>query len=206
MFHGECFAKPPRSCCPALEKGAKVAAMQKIAYLFLAAVMIVLDQLSKWAVTQKIIAPLVDTEGAPLGLVEWYIYPPGQLAYAEKYALPFLNWVMVWNKGVSFGMFNEDSHYGPLLLIVLSFVISLWFLIWLFRTKIPFQAFAISLVIGGALGNVIDRFRFGAVIDFLDFHIFGYHWPAFNIADSCIVVGVMLLILYSLFFEKSVQP
>ena len=138
-------------------------------------------------------------------LVEWFANAPLRLTYAQTEILPFFNIVMVWNQGVSFGLFNQTANYGPLMLVALSCFITLWFVIWLFRKPSPVQSFAIALVISGAVGNVIDRLRFGAVIDFLDFHIAGYHWPAFNVADSCIVVGVILLIIYSLFFEKSFQ-
>jgi signal peptidase II len=109
---------------------------------------------------------------------------------------------MVWNKGVSFGLFNHDTDYGPLLLTSLSLVISAVFLVWLFRTNSAVQLCGIAMVIGGAIGNVIDRLRFGAVIDFLDFHAAGWHWPAFNLADSSIVIGIFILILYAIFFEE----
>lgn len=102
-------------------------------------------------------------------------------------------------------MLRNDLDYGPYLLIALSFIISIGFLIWLFRTENPVHRLGIALVIGGAIGNVFDRFRFGAVFDFLDFHIFGFHWPAFNIADSAIVIGVFILMIYTFLFEKNLQ-
>lgn len=119
--------------------------------------------------------------------------------------LPFLNWVTVWNRGVSFGLFSNDLDYGPYLLIALSLVISIGFGIWAFRTHDRVHHIGIAMVIGGAIGNVIDRFRFGAVFDFIDVHAFGYHWPAFNIADSAICVGVFILMIYAFLFEKHVQ-
>ena len=119
--------------------------------------------------------------------------------------LPFLNWVTVWNRGVSFGLFSNDLDYGPYLLIALSVVISIGFAVWAFRTSDKIHHIGISLVIGGAIGNVIDRFRFGAVFDFIDVHAFGYHWPAFNIADSAICIGVFILMIYAFLFEKHVQ-
>jgi signal peptidase II len=116
---------------------------------------------------------------------------------------PFLNLVVVWNKGVSFGLFNAPSEYGPYILIAMSSAISVWFLIWLFQIRDRLQSIALSLVIGGAIGNIIDRVQFGAVYDFLDFHVAGFHWPAFNIADSTIVIGVGLLLFHALFLDKS---
>ena len=73
---------------------------------------------------------------------------------------------------------------------------------WLSRVESPLLAGAISLIIGGAVGNVIDRIRFGAVVDFLDFHIGSWHWPAFNIADSAICVGVAVMLLDGLLLRR----
>ncbi len=112
---------------------------------------------------------------------------------------PFFNLVLAWNKGISFGMFNTDTAYGPWLLTGLAVVIVIALGIWLWRADTRWVALALGLVIGGAVGNVVDRVRFGAVVDFLDVHAFGYHWPAFNVADSAICVGAAILILESLF-------
>lgn len=111
---------------------------------------------------------------------------------------PFLNLVMVWNRGVTFGMLSGAPEWIPWLLIALALCISVVLAIWLRRADAALLACGLGAVIGGALGNVVDRLRFGAVFDFLDFHAFGYHWPAFNVADSAIVVGVALMILDSL--------
>jgi signal peptidase II len=108
---------------------------------------------------------------------------------------PFFNFVMVWNTGVSFGLFQEDSSSRSWTLIAVSLVVMLWLLWWLWRVQSALVATALGMIIGGAIGNVIDRYRFGAVFDFLDFHAFGRHWPAFNLADSAIVIGVLLLLL-----------
>jgi signal peptidase II len=108
---------------------------------------------------------------------------------------PFLNLVVVWNRGVSFGMFASAAALMPWLLsgLALAVVVALGF--WLRRVTHPLLGVALGLIIGGALGNVIDRVRFGAVVDFLDFHALGYHWPAFNVADSAICVGAALLLV-----------
>lgn len=108
---------------------------------------------------------------------------------------PFFNLVMVWNTGVSFGMFSEDSAHRAWTLIAVSFLVTAWLLWWLWRNRSSFVAVSLGMIIGGAMGNVIDRYRFGAVFDFLDFHAFGWHWPAFNVADSAIVIGVLLLLV-----------
>ncbi|WP_341896242.1 signal peptidase II [Ferrovibrio terrae] len=108
---------------------------------------------------------------------------------------PFFNLVMVWNSGVSFGLFQEDSDFRSWTLIGVALGVLVWLGLWLWRCQSGLVAAALGLIIGGAIGNVIDRLRFGAVFDFLDFHAFGQHWPAFNLADSAIVVGVVLLLI-----------
>lgn len=117
--------------------------------------------------------------------------------------LPFFNLVEVWNSGVSFGMFRNLA-YGQWILSVVSVVITLVMLGWLWRAQSAWMASALSLMIGGAVGNLIDRVRFGAVADYLDFHAFGYHWPAFNITDMAICAGAFLLIADSLLKKTSI--
>lgn len=118
----------------------------------------------------------------------------------------FFNLVMVWNHGISFGMFNDgDPHqYQPMMLSLLSIAIVTILLLWLKKAETKWQVWGLGLVIGGALGNVIDRLIYGAVADFLDFYVGTYHWPAFNLADSFICVGVFLLVLEGLFAKKAV--
>lgn len=175
--------------------------MHKISYLIFAFFLFIIDQLSKWSITEYMIRPAKEGADSSLGLIEWYLSSPARLGFTSIEILPFFNIVMVWNRGVSFGMFNNLSEYGPWILSGLSLAISAVFLVWLFRSSSRLQSLAIALVISGAIGNVVDRVRFGAVIDFLDFHAFGYHWPAFNVADSAICIGVFLLIIQSFFFE-----
>lgn len=112
--------------------------------------------------------------------------------------LPFFDLVLVHNRGVTFGLLASDHPAGRWLLILLAGAISAVLLVWLTRAQGRTQAVALGLIIGGALGNVADRLRHGAVTDFLDFHAQGYHWPAFNLADSGIVLGVVLLLMVEL--------
>lgn len=112
----------------------------------------------------------------------------------------FFNLVLVYNRGVSFGLFSNDSAYGPFILAGMAVVIA--GLIWHFlfrRAEYKLMVFACALVIGGAFGNALDRVLYGAVVDFLDFHAMGYHWPAFNIADCAIVCGAVLIAFDGLF-------
>lgn len=114
---------------------------------------------------------------------------------------PFFNLVMGWNRGISFGLFNQDSPANAWVLTAIAAVIVAALLVWLSRGGRPMVVVGIGLVIGGAVGNAADRMRFGAVADFLDFHAFGVHWPAFNVADSAITVGAALLLADALFSQ-----
>ncbi|HYN39223.1 MAG TPA: signal peptidase II [Rhodospirillales bacterium] len=131
--------------------------------------------------------------------VKWWILEHVMMPPRVIEVTSFFNLVMTWNRGVSFGLFNTDSPYNALILSIVAGVIAVALLIWLARADRPVLAYGLGTVIGGAIGNVIDRVRFGAVADFLDFHISGYHWPAFNVADSAITIGVAVLIVDSLF-------
>lgn len=104
----------------------------------------------------------------------------------------FFNLVMVWNKGVSFGLFGAAD--ARIILIIMSFIVVISLIIWHRQAKNWLCALGVGLISGGAFGNVIDRFNYGAVADFLDFHLGAHHWPSFNIADMSIVMGVLLLV------------
>lgn len=105
----------------------------------------------------------------------------------------FFNLVLVWNRGVSFGMLADQDQ--PWILVALAVVIGIALVVWLRRETRTLSRYALWLVLAGAVGNVIDRLRFGAVADFLDFHVAGWHWPAFNVADSAICIGALLLVV-----------
>jgi signal peptidase II len=125
-------------------------------------------------------------------LQKWYMLEVVKIGREPIEVLPFFNFVMVWNKGISFGMF-QDHDYSHIIFTIIALVIVGILLIWLRNVTNTLAALAIGLVVGGALGNVIDRIRFGAVADFFDVHVAGYHWPAFNIADAAVFIGAVLL-------------
>jgi signal peptidase II len=124
--------------------------------------------------------------------------PPG----AHEAITPFFNLVLTYNRGISFGLFNTPGGTNMLLFPLLAAVIVTTLIFWLRRVESPFLAVAIGLVIGGAVGNVIDRIRLGAVVDFLDFYVGAWHWPAFNVADSAICLGVAAMLLDGLLLRR----
>jgi signal peptidase II len=117
--------------------------------------------------------------------------------------LPFFKLAEVWNRGMSFGLFSDSG--AKWVLIALALAISAGIVWWLRAANGWRQGAALGLVLGGAIGNVVDRLRFGAVYDFLYFHLGDWYWPAFNLADSAITVGVVLLVWDSL-FEQGESP
>jgi signal peptidase II len=112
---------------------------------------------------------------------------------------PFFNLVLAWNRGISFSLFHSEQAYAPLVLSGLALAISAGLVGWLGRIAQRWPATGIGLIVGGAVGNVVDRLRFGAVVDFLDCHWGEYHWPAFNLADTAITIGVIFLVIDGLF-------
>lgn len=111
----------------------------------------------------------------------------------------FFNLVPVHNTGISFGLFSGDEGTGRWILVGVAVVIIIALIIWMMQVSENFVLSGLALVIGGALSNVLDRIISGAVIDFLDFHVGGVHWPAFNLADTVIVIGVAMLLYDGLF-------
>ncbi|MDX2028015.1 MAG: signal peptidase II [Alphaproteobacteria bacterium] len=143
---------------------------------YLIALVLVCDQMTKWWILNEVMRP---PQIVPIN--------------------SFFNLVLVWNKGVTFGLLNQYApDIMPWILTGTAILITGLLTRWLLRTSSTTVALGLGAVIGGAVGNIIDRLRHGAVVDFLDFHFRTYHWPAFNVADSAIVIGVSLLLLDSL--------
>jgi signal peptidase II len=115
---------------------------------------------------------------------------------------PFLNLVMAWNTGISFSLFPQTGPLGQWALLALKVIVMLLLWIWLARANSKLTALALGLIIGGALGNAIDRIAYGAVADFVLFHVttatFSFNWAVFNLADAAIVIGVAGLLYETL--------
>jgi signal peptidase II len=107
---------------------------------------------------------------------------------------PFFDLVLAMNPGISYGLFQQDSGLGRWLVVMVNLGAAVLFTFWLFRAKSRLIAAALGLLIGGALGNAIDRSLYGAVIDFVSLHAFGWRWYVFNVADAAIVAGVIGLL------------
>ncbi|MFQ3307453.1 MAG: signal peptidase II [Candidatus Midichloriaceae bacterium] len=112
----------------------------------------------------------------------------------------YLNFVYVWNYGISFGFFSEyNLNYK---IFVFISVLLLAFILFFLRKE---NAMILGMIVGGGIGNVIDRILRGAVFDFIDFHIAGWHYPAFNVADSCVVLGLGLIIIKEMYSKKNIE-
>ena len=144
-----------------------------------AIIIIVADQTSKWWVLEKI------------------MQPPRMINVNE-----YFNLVLTWNNGISFGLFNNDNEINALIISLIATVIIIFLIRLLSKSKTKKLSIGLGMIIGGAIGNVIDRSIYGAVMDFLDVHINVYHWPAFNVADSGITVGALILVFDSLFAQR----
>ena len=147
--------------------------------LIIACIVTIFDQLSKYLVLDYVLK-----------------------TYTHIKICSFFNIVNAWNTGVSFSMFSSNGSIGTIFLTVAALIIVTMLLWWLKKEKSPLMQTALGFIIGGALGNIIDRIRFGAVFDFLDFHLAGYHWPAFNVADSMICIGAAIILIDNIFRNK----
>lgn len=141
-------------------------------------IILLLDQASKYYVLNHVLADY------------------GVIGYTS-----FFNLVRAWNTGVSFSMFNNWGSLGVILLSVVALSIVGFLVYWLYTETDRMIQVALGFIIGGAVGNVADRVRLGAVFDFLDFHVAGHHWPAFNVADSFICIGAALIIIRTVYLK-----
>lgn len=132
---------------------------------------LVLDQLTKWI------------------MIALVMQPPRVIA-----AGPFLNLVLGFNPGISFGLFGDIIGSAPGTTSIIKFLIVAGLLVWAMRTTLISEAIGLALIAGGALGNILDRARQGAVTDFVDFHLADWHFPAFNVADVSITLGVVIIL------------
>ena len=148
--------------------------------LLLALVILIADQASKWWILEVFDLPSRRS-------VELFTAGPVGL-----------NLTMVWNRGVTFGLLSGSAPWHSWALAALAAVIAAFLLRWMVTAETRRTALALGAIVGGAIGNVIDRLRFGAVVDFVDAHGWGWHWYVFNVADAAIVLGVAVLLIEAL--------
>jgi lipoprotein signal peptidase len=144
--------------------------------LFTAIIVLAADQASKWWILNGL-----------------HLQDVGQIVL-----LPVLNFTMVWNRGVTFGLLTGDSAAAHFLLAAFALAVVVVLGVWLARTTRLAIAIPVGAIAGGALGNVADRLHYGAVVDFIQAHAFGYSWYVFNVADAAIVCGVAALVIDNL--------
>ena len=155
-------------------------------YLMIILAIVLLDQFTKGVLVNLI------TGRVPVTAPAWELIP---VPYLMAHVTNFFNVVFTWNPGTSFSLFRALGESAPIVIIVITAFVIGFLAYYMSRRSASYERMPLAFIIGGALGNLIDRVRFGAVIDFLDFHIGGAHWPAFNVADIFICVGVGLYIL-----------
>lgn len=155
-----------------------------VLWLGLAALLVLLDYWTKHLATQNL------TLYRPLPITSW------------------LNLTLAHNEGAAFSLLADQGGWQRWFFSVVAVGISVVLLVWLWRLpdRSRLLPVAISLVLGGAIGNLIDRIRFGYVVDFIDLHYQGEHWPAFNLADSVIVLGVILLLIEGFLPRRGPEP
>lgn len=154
--------------------------------LGVAVLVFVADQVTKWLILGAM---------RPEGVTETPFAGKGMLSI-----LPVLDFGLVWNRGVSFGVGNTGSIWSTIGFAAIAIIVAAVLLVWMSRTSKWVLAVALGLIVGGAIGNLLDRLRFGAVVDFIYVHVGGFDWfPLFNGADSAITGGAILLAIDSLF-------
>jgi signal peptidase II len=151
-------------------------------YLWISALVLVFDQISK------------------------YIANTSMSLYQTIEVVPYFNFTLAYNYGAAFSFLADAGGWQRWFFTGLAAIFSVVIFVWITRLKssAKLEAISLSLILGGAIGNLVDRLIFGYVIDFLDVYYQSYHWPAFNIADSAICIGAVLLILDS--FKKKDEP
>lgn len=153
-------------------------------WLWLSLVVVIIDQVSKQFVESSL------------------------LVFEQVPVLPFLNLTLAYNEGAAFSFLSDQAGWQRWFFIIVGLVVTLVLVVWMGRLRADqrLTATALSLVAGGALGNIIDRLLLGHVVDFIDFYYQDWHWPAFNVADSAITLGVVLMLAETVREERQREP
>jgi len=149
-------------------------------YFFLVLILFVIDRISKFLIIQK------------------YLTEKNQEIVINN----FVNFILVWNQGVGFGLFPIESFKVYTIISVLIFLVNIWLIIWFFKSNKLCEKLSIAIILGGSLGNLVDRIYYRSVPDFIDLHYGNFHWFTFNFADISITIGILGLLL-SEFIKKN---
>jgi len=122
----------------------------------------------------------------------------------DFYIFPFLNFYLVWNTGIGFGLVSLDANIFYHILTSIIAVINIILIVFLVKFK-NFESYLIALILGGSLGNLFDRIYYYAVPDFIDFHFGNFHWFIFNVADIFITVGIIGIIMIEIFYKRKIS-
>lgn len=155
--------------------------MKKWHYVLISIVVCFFDQLTKIMVVKKL------------------------TLYASIHILPQIDFTLMYNTGSAFSFLSTSGSWHLWFFLIFSLIMSVVICVWMLKTPLAesIQLLSLSLILGGAVGNLIDRIHYGHVIDFIDVYYNQYHWPAFNIADSAISVGAVLFLCYGLLSKKN---
>ena len=153
--------------------------------IFLSLVLVFIDQFTKTVALYNVVELTEKTNGIHQHIKIFFL----------------LNIVLFFNKGISFGMLSNIS-FMPIILSVIICLISMYILYLLFKNNDKYKSVYLTMIFSGAVGNLIDRFKYGAVVDFIDFHVNSWHFPAFNFADAIISVGVLLILIEEFFLKN----
>ena len=163
-------------------------------------------QLSLWTPYARLVALVAATVFVVDQLTKlWILFGLDLLQVGRIPLLPFFDLTMVWNYGISYGLFQQDGDLGRFVLISIKIVAAV--VLWFWAGQLPSKLMRVAMagIIGGALGNAVDRIAYGAVVDFAHLHWGDFSWYVFNVADAAIVVGVLLM-LYDAFFRGERAP
>ena len=134
----------------------------------------------------------------------YVIYLDKKFSGSEIFSSKFLNIILIWNEGIAFGLFsfNEKFYYNLLTIIILLIILIIFFMI---TQSEGFKKYSLLMILGGAMGNVFDRIFYGAVPDFIDFHVGNFHWFIFNVSDIFITLGIIIMIMLEFTHKEKIN-
>lgn len=121
--------------------------------------------------------------------------------FQDYYLNDFINLILVWNKGIAFGIFESETFFYHIITSLIFLILCFLFIL-IFSSKSKFESYSLAIILGGASGNFFDRIYYSAVPDFIDFHYKNYHWFTFNVSDILITLGVLSVLVFGIFQDK----